>query len=108
MRSFVRDHFVNALSRKRGRLLRIEEERRFEIGDAAPVLHRAAETAGNCDLIEFRQWIANTKVIVVVIKNLRGAFEGVSTPFGFSFSGDHADLGSGGFLFDEIELAGDE
>ena len=55
MRCFVGDNFVNALPRRGRRFLRVEQQRRFVIGDAAPILHRSTETTGNRNLIELGQ-----------------------------------------------------
>ena len=108
VRCLVRDHFVNALARGGGRFLWIEKQRRFVVSDAAPILHRAAKAARNRDLIELRKRITNAEVIVVVLKNLRRAFERVSAPFRFSFRRNDSDLRAGNFGFDRLELAGDE
>src|SRR6266480_7010733 len=108
VRSFMRDDLINALARRSGRFLRVEKKRRFVVSDAAPIFHRATETARNGDLIELRERIANAKVIVVVLEDLRGSLERISAPFGFSLSRNHADLRSGGFRFDKIKLARDE
>ena len=59
------------LLRRVGGFLRIEEQRRFVVGDAAPVLHRAAKTAGDRDLIELWQRIRHAEVFIVVLQNLR-------------------------------------
>ena len=52
VRGLVRDHFVNDLLCAGGGFRRIKQQRRLEIGDATPVLHRAAESAGDGDLVE--------------------------------------------------------
>ena len=95
VRGFVGDHFVNALPCSGRRFLRIEKQHRFKISDAAPVFHRAAKSAGNGDLVEFRQRIGEAEVIVEVLQNLGRALQRVPAPFGFAFGGDDADLRAG-------------
>src|SRR5947207_14282919 len=97
VRSFMRDDLINALARRSGRFLRVEKKRRFVVSDAAPIFHRAAEPARNGDLIQLWKRIANAKVIVVVLKDLRRAFERVSAPLGFSFVGHNAYLFAAAF-----------
>ncbi len=108
MRGLVRDHFVNALPRRGGRFLGIEKQRRFVVSNASPVFHRAAESAGNGDLIELGQRIRNAEVVVVIFENLRRAFERVTPPLGLAFCGDDANMRAGRLRFDQIQLAGDE
>src|SRR6266480_2038166 len=92
VRSFMRDDLINALARRRGRFLRIEKKRRFVVSDAAPIFHRAAETARNGDLIQLWKRIANAKVIIVILKDLRRALERVSARFRLAFGGNHPNL----------------
>ena len=93
----VSEHFVNALLGFEGRILWIEQKDRLVISDPAPILHRAAESTGQCNLIELRQRVGNAEVVVVVLQDLRGRFERVAAHLPFAFRRDHADLGRTAF-----------
>ena len=108
VRGLVRDHFVNALLRRGRGFFGIEKQCRFVVSNPAPVFHRAAETAGNGDLIELGQRIRKVEVVVEISQNLRRAFERVTPPVGLTFCRDDANLSTGCFRFDQIQLAGDE
>ena len=108
MCGLVRDDFIDALPRRGGRFLGIKEQPQFVISDSAPVFHRATETARDGDLIQFRQRVGNTEIIVVVLENLRCGFECVAAHFRFTFRCDDTDLGRSTSRFDEIQFASDE
>jgi len=67
VRGLVRDHFINSLPRCDGRSLWVEQESRFEISNAAPVLHCTPEPAGNGDLIQLRQRVMDAEIVIVII-----------------------------------------
>jgi hypothetical protein len=100
MRHLMGQHFINILLRFSRGILRIEEKHRFEIGDSTPVLHRAAEPAGQSNLIQLRQWIRHAEIIVVVLQNLGRSFERIPTKFRFAFCCNHTDLRRAGSRFD--------
>src|SRR6266511_1007461 len=80
------------------------------MSDSTPVFHRgeAAQPAWDCDLIQFRQRINHTEVLIVILKNLRRCFECVTTHFRLALTGDYADLRRADSRFNDIELAGNE
>ena len=108
MRHLVREHFINVLLRLGRRIFRIEQKPRLVISDTAPVFHRAAETARQSDLVEFRQRIRHAEVIVVVLQNLRRCVERIATQFSFPFRRDHTNLRRPASRFDKIKFTGDE
>ena len=57
----------------------IEQQPALEKGDAAPVLHRAAEAAGHRDQVELRQRIFHAEIIVVICSSLT-AFSSAKRP----------------------------
>ena len=67
VRGLVRDHFINPLPRHGGRFLRVEQESRFEISDAAPIFHRITECARNGDLIQLRQRVMDAEIVIVIV-----------------------------------------
>ncbi len=87
VRHLVRDDREDVLLRVSRGSFRIEKQDALVVGDAAPVLHRAAETAGERDQVELRQRIGHAEVIVVVMENLRRALERVAAHLGFPFGG---------------------
>ena len=104
----MREHLIDVLLRFRRGVFRIKQKRRLVISDATPVLHRAAETTGESDLIQLRQRISNPEVVVVVLQNLRRCFERVATEFRFAFRCEHTNLRRADPRFDEIEFASNE
>ena len=108
MRHLVRDNFVDNLLGLRRGVFRIKQKRGLVISDSTPVFHRAAETAGQSDLVEFRQGIGHAEIIVVVLQDLRRRFERVSAQFRFAFRCDDTNLRRTAPRFDEIELASNE
>ena len=104
----MRDDFVDDLLGLRRGVFRIKQKRGLVISDSTPVFHRAAETAGQSDLVEFRQGIGHAEIIVVVLQDLRRSFERVSAQFRFAFRCDDTNLRRTDPRFDEIELASNE
>ena len=67
-------------------LFRIKQKFGFVVGDPAPVFHCASKTAGQRDLIQFRQWIGHAEIIVVVLQDLRRGFERVAPHLCLAFA----------------------
>ena len=53
----------------------VEQQAALEEGDAAPVLHRAAEAAGHRDQVELGQRIFRAEIVVVVGQQLDRVLE---------------------------------
>ena len=108
MRHLVREHLIDVLLCLRRGIFRIKKKCRLEIGNSAPVFHRAAKPAGKSNLIKLRQGIGRTEIIVVIFQNLRSSLERVAAHFRFAFRCDHTELRRSTSRFDEIEFACDE
>ena len=108
MRHLVRDDRENILLRFGGGILRIEKQDRLVIGDAAPVLHRAAETARDRDQVELGQRIRNAEILIEVVQDLRLALERITTHLRFPFGREDAQLYTVLFALNGIQLAGDQ
>ena len=69
----------------------IEQQPAFEKGDAAPVLHGAAESAGHRDQIELGQRIFCAEIIVEPGEQFYGVVERKTPLLALARGGDHAD-----------------
>ena len=104
MGDLVGDDFINTLLRRDGRILRIEQQRRFVVGNSAPILHGAPKSTRDRELIELGQWIWNPKILIVIMQNLGRAFQGVAAALCLAFRGDDAQLDPFSFGFDRVKL----
>ena len=69
----VGDDFVNTLLRRDRRILRVEQQRCFVVGNSTPILHGAAKSTRDRELIELGQRIWNPEILIVIAQNLRRA-----------------------------------
>ena len=88
----------------------VEEEGGFREDDAAPVFHRAAEAAaaGDGDEVELGEREFEPEVVVVVVEDFPGGFEGVLAVLHATLRGDDADFGAVGLALDGVEVADGE
>ena len=92
MRHLVGDDTEDAAPRAVGIGRGIEQQPALEEGDAAPVLHRAAEAAGHRDQVELGQRIFDAEIIVEPGQQLDRAVERELSLRGLAGRGDDADV----------------
>ncbi len=108
MRHLMSEDGKDAASRIGRIARRIEQQAALEKRDAAPVLHGAAEAAGNRDQVELGQRIGDAEIVVVVAQQVDRAVEREAAlrrlaARGDDSDGDVVDLGG-----DALELADGE
>ncbi len=91
MRHLVRQHEEDAAPRGVRIGCGIEQQPAFEKGDAAPVLHGAAEPAGHRDQIELGQRIFHAEIVVEPGEQFHCVVERKAPLFALARGGDHAD-----------------
>ena len=75
MRHLMGEDAEDAALRRIAIAARIEQQAALEKGDAAPVLHRAAESAGHRDQVELGQRIGDAEIVIVVAQQVDGVVE---------------------------------
>ena len=70
MRHFVGHHLGHPLAGAGRRVFRVHQQRRFAVGDAAPIFHRPGGEVGDGDMVQLGQGIGNAEVIVEIPQQL--------------------------------------
>ncbi len=105
VRQFVGVGLEGELPRAFRTLLRVDQQQRLVVDDAAPAFHRAIEAAGNGDLVDLGQGIGNVEVVVVVAQQVAGGRQRKGGGTELAFGRDHADVDAGLTCLGTIELA---
>ena len=87
---------------------RVEQQAALEEGDAAPVLHGAAEAARDRDEVELGQRIGDAEIVVVIAQQLDRGVERIAAVLALAARRDDADRDAGGVGGDALEVAGRE
>ncbi len=108
MRHLVGEDAEDAVPDGRGVHRGVEQQPALEEGDAAPILHGAAEAAGNRDQVELGQRILHAEIVIEIAQEIDGAVEREAALVALAGGGDDADGNAFGLRRQPLELAGRE